>query len=583
MKKMTFIGIEAEKDGFLQRLQNLGITHLIHPSEPTGPSELIKELQRVVETKKFLAKKGPKGKPEEDRDYKTICQDREELGKKEAKLQADIVAFKKQRTFVEPWGDFSLADVETLRQSGLSIQLFRVSRKIFESLPLDDTYNQIVNEKGGDICFALFSPEPIQLDITEEKLPSRRLSDIDREIAYNQAKLDEVKKEYTALAEYQEVLEKAEIELTNVLEYQTAILNTRPELDDRLFILQAWTPADENELISKIGPDFTLYHYSEEPQEEEKVPVLLKNSAAFNSGEDLVNVYSFPNYNDFDPTPYVLWCFAVFFGMIIGDLGYGLILLGLTVYLHRKIQSDSPFAVRFFRLMYIVSISTVIFGVLGAGVFGIVLSDDNFLKKHALLDFSTTAGQTQVMIVSIVIGMIHICLAMAIKFVMSRSLAWLGWILAIWSAFFFLNSRMAHGVDNQPAMYGMIIGLVVVFLFSSTSKNLLVRFAEGLLGLLDVIQVFSDVLSYLRLFALGIATVYIAQTFNILGQAIIDGLPVIGYLFAALVLIFGHTLNICLAIMGGVIHGLRLNFLEWYRWCFEGDGLPYKPFQRINE
>ncbi|MCP4566969.1 MAG: hypothetical protein GY841_05250, partial [FCB group bacterium] len=232
-------------------------------------------------------------------------------------------------------------------------------------------------------------------------------------------------------------------------------------------------------------------------------------------------------------TPYVLWCFAIFFGMIIGDLGYGVVLLGLTFYLHRKIQSQSPFAVRFFRLMYIVSISTIIFGVLGAGIFGIVLSDDNFLKKHSVLDFSTTAGQTQVMIVSIVIGMIHICLAMAIKFIMSRSLAWLGWIVAIWSAFFFLNSRMAHGVDNQPAMYGMIIGLVVVFFFSSTSKNLLVRFAEGLLGLLDVIQVFSDVLSYLRLFALGIATVYIAQTFNILGQAIIDGLPVIGYLFAA--------------------------------------------------
>jgi len=142
---------------------------------------------------------------------------------------------------------------------------------------------------------------------------------------------------------------------------------------------------------------------------------------------------------------------------------------------------------------------------------------------------------------------------------------------------------MGEGVDNQPAMYGIIVGMAGVFLFSSKSKNPLLRIAEGFQGLLGVVQVFSDVLSYLRLFALGVATVYIAQTFNILAESVSGGLPVIGYVFAAVILFLGHTLNIGLAIMGGVIHGLRLNFLEWYRWCFEGDGLEYKPFQRIGE
>jgi V/A-type H+-transporting ATPase subunit I len=142
---------------------------------------------------------------------------------------------------------------------------------------------------------------------------------------------------------------------------------------------------------------------------------------------------------------------------------------------------------------------------------------------------------------------------------------------------------MAHDSDNPPALYGLIAGLVLVAWFSSKSRNPLVRLGQGLMGLLGIIQIFSDVLSYLRLFALGVATVYIAQTFNILAETVSGSLPVIGYVFAAIILLIGHTLNLGLGIMGGVIHGLRLNFLEWYRWCFEGDGLEYKPFQRIGE
>ena len=249
----------------------------------------------------------------------------------------------------------------------------------------------------------------------------------------------------------------------------------------------------------------------------------------------------------------------------------------------RKIASQAPLAIRLFRLMYLLSGSVIVFGILGAGFFGMELSEGNPLVKISVMDYGTQAGQKDIMIFSILIGMVHICIAQAIKCYRERDFSGIGWIIAIWGAFFYLRSNMAEGVHNQPAMYVLIVGLTVVFLFSSKSKNPLLRVAEGFLGLLGVIQIFSDVLSYLRLFALGVATVYIAQTFNILGGEVANGLPVIGFVFAGIILFIGHTLNIGLAIMGGVIHGLRLNFLEWYRWCFEGDGLEYKPFQRIGE
>ena len=268
-----------------------------------------------------------------------------------------------------------------------------------------------------------------------------------------------------------ETLEKAEAEITDLLEYQRTLMNAQPELDDRVFVLQCWSPIPEEELVGKLGNDFTFTHYSEEPEEWDRMPVLMKNPPAFESGEDLVKIYSYPSHKDFDPSPFVLYCFAVFFGMIIGDLGYGLILLGMTFWITRKVKSRSPLAVRMFRLMYLLCASVIFFGIIGAGFFGIQLDPNNPWVKHAWFDYSTMEGQNDVMVISILIGMVHISLSMLIKLYNDRDYGAPGWVIAIWSAYFLLNSKMAHGVDNPTAMYGLIAGLAVVLLFSSKNKN----------------------------------------------------------------------------------------------------------------
>jgi V/A-type H+-transporting ATPase subunit I len=583
MKKITFVGIESEKDRFLERLQEVGLTHIILPKEPIEPSELARELQRFTDTKKFLAKKGSPGNPEPPLDAEAICEKREELGREEAGLNTELVALRKQRASIEPWGDFSVEDVKALRDKGLRIQLFRVNRRIFESLPLDEVFHHVVSDRVGEISFATFSVEPVDLGLAEEKLPSKSLSEVDGEIEARLTRLKAIEEDYAGLAEHLEVLEKAEAKITDLLEYQRTLLNARPELGDRVFVLQCWSPISEEELLGKLGDDLTFAHFSEEPEEWDRMPVLLKNSPAFESGEDLVKIYSYPSHKDFDPSPFVLYWFAVFFGMIIGDLGYGLVLLAMSFWITRKVKSRSPLAVRMFRLMYLLCASVIFFGIIGASFFGITLDPSNPWVQYAWFDYNTMAGQNHVMVVSILIGMAHISLSMLIKCYNDRDYGAPGWVVAIWSAYFLLNSRMAHGEENPTAMYGLIAGLAIVLLFSSKNRNPLLRLVEGVQALLGIIQVFGDVLSYLRLFALGVATVYIAQTFNILGGAVADSIPVLGFVFAGVILLLGHVLNIGLAIMGGVIHGLRLNFLEWYRWCFEGDGLVYKPFQRISE
>ena len=230
---------------------------------------------------------------------------------------------------------------------------------------------------------------------------------------------------------------------------------------------------------------------------------------------------------------------------------------------------------------FVLSFSVLVFGVITASYFGVVLRPDNPLNKLVLLDFGSKEGQNQVMLISVIMGMVHISIALAIKFYRTKDLPTLGWIIVIWSGYFLLSSKMGKGEANPVAMYIAIAGMALVVLFTSNSRNPILRILIGLNGSLGVVQLLADCLSYMRLFALGLATMYMCQTFNMLAEMSYKGLPYIGFIPAILILVFGHAINLLLGVMGGVVHGLRLNFLEWYRWCFEGDGLAFKPFRKI--
>ena len=583
MRKVTFIGLDAQREQFLERLQEVGVTHLIHPPEPVEEPELAKELARVRETRKFLALWADGEKADKPLTPRVICEERENLSQQDTRLQTEVAALKKEIAIQEAWGDFRMDELEALRKKGLYVGFFRVSRKTFDSLSLENLYHQVISAVKGEIRFVVISINPPNLDIPEEKIPAMSLSAMQEKLSADKKEHEEIHKEYANLAEHLDTLISRENELTDLLEHRRAVLNAGTELEGRLFVVRCWSPLPEEELVARIGPSIPLHHFSEEPSADDRVPVLLANRPVFESGEDLVKVYSHPGYQDFDPSGFVLYCFAVFFGMILGDAGYGVTLLLITFLLKKKFQSDSPFSVRFFRLMYIVGLATTIYGVLSTGYFGIRISPENPLSRMALLDFNTKQGQNRIMILSIIFGMIHISMSHIIKFRNTRDYAALGWLPVIWGGYFLINSKMGKGMDNPLALYVMILGLIVVFLFSSKRKNILLRLLEGLNGLLGIVQIFSDILSYLRLFALGIATVYMAQTFNMLAGNIVEGLSWIGYLLAIPLLFAGHLVNLMLGIMGGVIHGLRLNFLEWYRWCFEGDGLVYRPFRKLKK
>lgn len=583
MKKNTFVGLNAEKDRFIHRLQDVGVTHITLPKESAEPTELIRELQKVSDVRKFLSRLGTAASPASDiaSDPMAICTKRDELSQRESRLQGEISALMKERMTLMPWGDFDPEDIAMLRAKGLDIRFYRMSRKMFEAKPFARVFCHVTRKTEGEVLFVAISPEPISLGLAEEKLPAKSLLELNREILARQDELAWIQTEYVFLSEKVQALLGAETRLRDDCEYHKVLLNTDSFLEDRLFLLNCWSPLSEEELIKSIGPGFTFSHFSEDPQDGDRVPILLSNKATCDSGEDLVKIYSLPNYSDFDPSGVVLYAFSVFYGMIIGDAGYGLFFLLLSLFLHWKVKSDSPLWIRFRRLSYVLSGSVMFFGVISASYFGVHLADDNPLNKVMLLNFNIKEGQNQAMLFSVIVGMVHLSFAHAIKFYRTRDLTSVGWIIVIWSAYTLFDARMVQGVEAPIATYILIFGLSLIVVFTSRNKNIIIRILAGLNGALGIVQLFADVLSYIRLFALGLATMYMCQTFNMLSGMAYDSLPYVGFIMAALILVCGHAINIVLGIMGGVVHGLRLNFLEWYRWCLEGDGLPFKPFRKI--
>lgn len=397
-------------------------------------------------------------------------------------------------------------------------------------------------------------------------------------------------------------------------------------LNGSLFAVETWVPKTRvkalQSLISNL--DVSCELIAIEPKD--IVPTYMENKGIGKVGEDLVHLYDIPAHTDKDPSSWVLIFFPFFFAIIISDAGYGLIYLLFSLVLKWKIPRLEGAGKRFIKLMLVVSSSCILWGVATSSYFGMEIGPDNPLRKTSFLHYLATrkaeyhmrvkddvyeehlktypaivsatdghdflvkavkGGKFEaleefydniLMEFSFLVGIVHLSLSFCRY--LFRNWAGLGWIVFMIGGYLFfpvvlnattianfmgwVSKPLASTLGSQMA----IGGVAFAFLITLIQKGWM-AFHE----LLNVIQVFTDVLSYLRLYALALGGMVMARTFN-------DHLGIdLGLLSGALVVFFGHFINITISIMGGVIHGLRLNFLEWYRYSFEGGGRLFNPLR----
>jgi V/A-type H+-transporting ATPase subunit I len=312
----------------------------------------------------------------------------------------------------------------------------------------------------------------------------------------------------------------------------------------------------------------------------------LENPPPLAGGEDLVNFYQTPDYRGWDPSLIVFFSFSLFFAIILSDAGYAGIFLLVLAWKWRGLSHTSKG--RRVRMLAAYTIGfSIIWGVLCGSYFGYDPGSENILSRCKLFDLNDFDGMMQL---TISIGVAHIALANLVKAWQRRhsslALAPLGWIGLVTGGFCLWLGQKQQLLAYLTVGKGLLItGAVLLVLFSSERRiqrwsDWFWRLLDGCKSLISITQLFGDVLSYMRLFALGLASASLALTFNHLAEQVLRDLPGPGLLFSILILLLGHSLNLLLCILSGLVHGLRLNFIEFYNWSVSDEGYPFKAFSK---
>jgi V/A-type H+-transporting ATPase subunit I len=590
LRKLTLAGLLRERAAVLERLQVLGCLHLVSMAETPRELEAVPPAHAVEARKalRYLADvAGKRHQVRVERDFDmagtvaTVLASRDRL--RQAYDQRDDLL--QHIEALTPWGDFRLPDGAAL--NGRYLWFYIVPERQMHLLDEMALPWQVVhkdNRQSWVVVIDRDEPPAGALPVPRAHTGSLSLVELQQRLEEAELELEDALAERQALTRWIYLMSRHLARAEDQAALNHAVAETRVE--GELFLVQGWVPEAALGAVCALAEQQGLAVLLEEPESADRPPTLLDNPGPLAAGQDLVGFYQMPAYGSWDPSRVVFVSFAVFFAMILSDAGYALVLgMVLAVFWPRLGRSAGGRRLRI--LCALLAGGSLAWGVLVGSYFGVTPAPQNVwgrLKLLDLHDFDT------MMRLSVGIGVLHLVLAHLEQAWLKRDravvLAHAGWIAAMTGAF---SLWLSGGVGTPPWLgeagrWGLALGLLAVFVFTSERavydlRGVLFRLLDGVRALTGVTRVFGDVLSYLRLFALGLASASLALTFNDLAREAgqVQGL---GLLYAILILLTGHLLNLLLAVMSGVVHGLRLNYIEFYNWALSGEGYSFQPFSK---
>jgi V/A-type H+-transporting ATPase subunit I len=602
MKRYTFLVYHKQYTDFLEKIRDLGVLHIIDRPEGNSENELLREkmlvASRIKNTLRLFEKLIPKGvAPHEAKDsfdaVELINKAEAALAEKDAKQQK-LSALEKESERMEAWGSFSPERIEDLKNAGFELNFFACNIRKFNQ-EWEVLYNAFEIETTTTTRYFVTVTRPgqlIDIDADPVKLSEYTSAEIDAQIAelkteielYNQELIDFAVSEFNTL-------KSARSEVAEKIDFTKAILNSQAEVQNKVMLLQGWCPEESEAVLNEYLDSSEVYYETEEPVEEDKVPIKLKNNKFAKLFEMIGELYDLPNYHELDLTPFFAPFYMLFFGLCLGDVGYGLIFVIAAIFLRPRVaEALKPV----FTLLIWLGGSTVVMGAVSANVFGYNLleSDISWIQswKKYMLDAN------QLFNASLIIGVVQIMFGMVVKainitrrFGFAASLSTWGWLVLILGcgASYGLSATGAVSPEVAKYMYYGFggIGGLTIFLLNDIKRNPLINVGAGLWDAYNmVLGLMGDLLSYVRLFALGISGSVMGFVFNDLAINLSGNIPVVSQLVMVLIMLVGHGLNIFMSSLSSFVHPMRLTFVEFYKNAgFEGGGKKYRPFARYKE
>ena len=580
MKKATLIVQEKDAQEALVKLRSLGIMHVEHQKQPKGEDiAVLKEdlalANRAIEilsTPEFLKQKQTQQK-QAPLDWKFIAKHLIDLNKRLTQLEEYSFTLKAGITQWQPWGDFDPGQIEALRQKGIYIGLYEVPLKEIKTLPAGLIARQIYTSSGVG-HYLLIAQQGIKASFKEAPLPKMGLEDMRKRLYEDGRMMAIIRDGICKYLAYLGGLKSVKAQLAKKIEFSEA-LRGMGQIENLVY-LRGFIPFDKEALLEKTAARGNWGFLIEEPTAEDAVPTLIRNPrwvALISPVFKLLEIV--PGYRELDISPVFLCFLSLFFGMIIGDAGYGALYFLLTFLLQKKFSGRMKDQ-RVFFLFYLFSACAIFWGLITGTVFG-----QEWYSKAGLYPLVPILNDLKFLqAFCFFLGALHLTLAHLMqgmrKMPSLTVLADLGWIALLWAGFFIARTLILDAA--YPAFLNKMIisAIVLVVIFSNPQKNILKMLGQGLgTLLLSLMNNFTDVVSYVRIFAVGLAGVTISDTINTLAGGFSDN-----FLLKFLILFLGHSINIVLGPISVLVHGVRLNVLEFSGHAgLSWGGVSYKPLE----
>ena len=606
MTKYSFILLTGEKEGFLEQLQELGVVDISRSVKPVDQysSEMLAKASRARKALEFL--EGINYSKDADAEAiakatVTVGDDPvafiEECRTRIAELNVSLDKAEKQMKVRLPWGEYDKAAVDGLSELGYQVRYYCVDAKRFEETWSGLYPLQVVENDGKKIWFVTVAPksEEYSFPVPETAVPEGTYADAVKEADEIRNEIISCKAGLLNAKDYIPAIKEAcnsdLVELDRYLADSAAV----GAAENHITIFTGFAPADDDAVLADAFEKMGVIYIKEEAVEEDNPPIKLKNNWFTRQFEAFTGMYGMPVYSEFDPTSIVAPFYLLFFAMCLGDAGYGIVLLLFGLMLNKGWVKFAMFD-GLGNIISILGAGTMVVGTVLGTFFGMSLYDAAWVPQW--LKSCMIVGEVEVpgmgmfniqMLLALAIGVFHICLAMTVKaigytkrFGFKETISSWGWLLLIVGGI--ILAILGVGKLLSPAaikwaviVIGVLSGLAI-YVFNTPGRNPLINIGAGLWDTYNMATgILGDVLSYIRLFALGLAGGMLGQAFNNLAE-MVRGDSFLTWIPFVLILLFGHVLNILMSSLGAFVHPLRLTFVEYFKNAgYEGKGAKYNP------
>lgn len=584
MKKYTFLVFHREYEAFLEQLREVGVVHVTEKATGMAEDAHLQELlAKADNARKLIAQGAP-----------------DQLLQEKAALESRIAATQKEVNKMAIWGDFSAERIAQLKDAGYTLRYFTCPKKLFQ-----EEWGIVVAEQGAMVYFVQVTSsgdeakgERIEAGICQEQyLNEKSAADLQKDVeglngllVAQNARIELWAKENIP------ALENELNELQQQIDWKRVTLNTASEADGSLKVLEGFCPIDQVAALDAMLQKQEVYYQAEDPTAEDNTPIKLRNNKFTQLFESLTGMYGWPNYGEFDPTPILAPFFLLFFAMCMGDCGYGILLIIIGLLIAKKKLNIAMFE-GLGPIITVLGVGTTVVGFFLGTFMGIDLYNAEWMPqalKNVMIKGEVMGYDIQ-MVLAICIGVFHICLAMVVKaicytkqFGFKENIATWGWLLLVVGGLIVAILGLTILPENVFKWALITVGVVsalAIYIFNTPGRNPLINIGAGLWDTYNMATgILGDVLSYIRLYALGLAGGMLGAAFNNLGLMVMGGTTegaTWQWLPFVLILVLGHVLNLAMSALGAFVHPLRLSFVEYFKNAgYEGKGTLYQPFKK---